>query len=400
MKKRSIPFFVILILASSLAACNTAASTPSPSIQTPSTTLPSTQAPATQLQPTQPEATAISQEVPLAEAFPLSGNGPYFVGTRVHTIVDASRNNREIDLVIHYPAIEKKNENGQSIKRDAEPDLSDAPYPLVLTESDTGGMLISSQLASHGFVMVSISIPDHNDFFNWDINMISWPMDFLVTLDQLSLNPVPELMEVYDVVRVGVTGYSYGGDISLALSGARIDPQDYLDYCKNPPLLEVGYGPEWYQENACGPSKKWGEMEAFAGEDYTSSPDGLWRPLTDPRIVAVMPMAPSGAWLYGERGLAAADRPVLLLANTEDEFSPYLVETAFIYENLGGPEVSLITFVGRDHMMAFDANEVLRIKHFMVAFFGYHLQGRQDYHQYFSEEFISQFEDLAWGIYK
>jgi predicted dienelactone hydrolase len=270
----------------------------------------------------------------------------------------------------------------------------------VLTESDTGGMLISSQLASHGFVMVSISIPDHNDFFNWDVNMISWPMDFLVTLDQLSLNPLPELQQVYDVVRVGVTGYSYGGDISLALSGARFDPQDYLDWCQDAPLIEVDYGAEWYLENACGPSKKWGEMEAFAGADYTTSTDGLWQPLTDPRIVAVMPMAPSGAWLFGERGLAAADKPVLLIANTKDEFSPYSVETAFIYENLGGPEVSLITFVDRTHMMVFDANEVLRIKHFMVAFFGYYLQGKEEYRQYFSEEFVSQFNDLAWGIVK
>jgi hypothetical protein len=91
---------------------------------------------------------------------------------------------------------------------------------------------------------------------------------------------------------------------------------------------------------------------------------------------------------------------VLLIANTEDEFSPYSVETAFIYEYLGGPEVSLITFVGRTHMMVFDAGEMDRIKHFMVAFFGYHLQGREDYQQYFSEDFVSQFDDLAWGIVK
>lgn len=400
MKHPGLTFLFIVLLASNLAGCNPTTSTPSPSLPAPGTSLIPTQPPPTQAQPTQLEATADPQEVSLAEAFPLSGNGPYFVGTRTHTVVDASRDNREIDLVIYYPALEKKNENGQSIKRDAEPDLSGAPYPLVLTESNTGGLLISSQLASHGFVMVSINIPDHDQYLLWDLQMISWPMDFLVTLDQLSLNPPPELMEVYDVVRVGVTGYSYGGDISLALSGARIDPQDYLDYCKDPPLIEVGYGAEWYQHNSCDLSKKWGDFTTFAGPQMTTSSDGMWQPLSDPRIVAVMPMAPSGAWLYGERGLAAADKPVLLIANTKDEFSPYSVETAFIYENLGGPEVSLITFVDRTHMMVFDTNEVLRIKHFMVAFFGYYLQGKEEYRQYFSEEFVSQFNDLAWGIVK
>ena len=336
MKNRSIPFLVILILVSSLAGCKVNDSNPSPSIQAPSTTLPSTQPPATQEQPTLSPTTTPPQENPLAEAFPLSGNGPYFVGTRTQTIIDQSRGNREIDLVIFYPAVEKKNANGQTIKRDAAADMSGAPYPLVLTESNTGGMLISSQLASHGFVMVSIQIPDHNEYSLWDLQMISWPMDFLATLDQLSLNPPAELVGVINFERVGVTGYSYGGDISLTLSGVRIDPQDYLAYCENVPLIEVGYGAEWYQENSCGLSKKWDEFATFAGEEIATTSDGLWQPLTDDRIKAVMPMAPSGAWLYGEQGLAAADKPVLLIANTKDEFSPYQVETAFIYENLGG----------------------------------------------------------------
>jgi hypothetical protein len=40
------------------------------------------------------------------------------------------------------------------------------------------------------------------------------------------------------------------------------------------------------------------------------------------------------------------------------------------------------------------------MKHFAIAFFGYHLQGRADYADYFSEEFVGQFKDLAWGVYE
>ena len=172
MKHRSRFFLVILIIAISLAGCNVNDSNPSPSIQAPSTTLTSTQPPATREQPTQSPTTTPPQENSLAEACPLSGNGPYFAGTRTQTIIDQSRGNREIDLVIFYPAVEKINANGQIIKRDAAADMSGAPYPLVLTESNTGGMLISSQLASHGFVMVSIQIPDHNEYLLWDL---WWP---------------------------------------------------------------------------------------------------------------------------------------------------------------------------------------------------------------------------------
>jgi len=40
-----------------------------------------------------------------------------------------------------------------------------------------------------------------------------------------------------------------------------------------------------------------------------------------------------------------------------------------------------------------------RINHFAVAFFGYYLQGHKEYADYFSDDFVSQFEDLFWGVY-
>ena len=53
-----------------------------------------------------------------------------------------------------------------------------------------------------------------------------------------------------------------------------------------------------------------------------------------------------------------------------------------------------------DHMRALDPAQTIRIKHFMVAFFGSHLQGHEEYLQYLSEDFVKQSEDLAWGIYQ
>jgi len=49
--------------------------------------------------------------------------------------------------------------------------------------------------------------------------------------------------------------------------------------------------------------------------------------------------------------------------------------------------------------MIFDREIIPRMAHFAVAFFGYHLQGRDEFAQYFSEEFVSQYDDLAWGVY-
>jgi hypothetical protein len=41
-----------------------------------------------------------------------------------------------------------------------------------------------------------------------------------------------------------------------------------------------------------------------------------------------------------------------------------------------------------------------RMKHFATAFFGYYLQGHKDYLNYFSEDFVSKSDGLAWGVYK
>ncbi|NIV35697.1 MAG: hypothetical protein GWN58_41460, partial [Anaerolineae bacterium] len=75
-------------------------------------------------------------------------------------------------------------------------------------------------------------------------------------------------------------------------------------------------------------------------------------------------------------------------------------ENALIYEHLGTPDKVLISFVGPDHMMVYNREMVARMAHFAVAFFGYHLKGRDDLAYYFSEEFVGQHDDLAWGVYQ
>jgi hypothetical protein len=49
-------------------------------------------------------------------------------------------------------------------------------------------------------------------------------------------------------------------------------------------------------------------------------------------------------------------------------------------------------------MMVYNPEMVARMAHFAVAFFGYHLQGKEDLAPYFSEDFVRQHEDLVWGV--
>ncbi len=328
-------------------------------------------------------------------SFPLSDPGPFFVGYRVHTIVDESRNDRKIQLTFLYPALKQTDGDGRPITIDADPDLSGAPYPLILTEQDSGSNIFRSHLASHGFVMVEVKSPGL--FTKWDFQTTDWPMDFLFALDQISSNPPNELGGVIDSTRTGITGFSYGGQISLALSGARIDPFYYLSYCEQMPTMQPPIE-EWYIKITCDLAKKWDDFTAHVGKEITTSEDGLWQSMTDERILAVMPMGTDGAWLFGERGLALADRPVLLIQATEDsDYQP--IEAAFIYDHIGTPERYMISFIGENHSSMLQTNQTERIQHFATAYFGYYLQEREDYAYFFSEDFVAQFDDLFWGVY-
>ena len=198
-----------------------------------------------------------------------------------------------------------------------------------------------------------------------------------------------------DAERAGAIGYSFDGFNTLAMSGARVDPEHYLAQCRTPDATTAAVVPE-LSAFGCGPAEDWAAFAADAGEGLTVSEDGLWQPMTDQRIRAVMPMAAEGWWLFGPRGLAAVDRPTLMLAGTKDELYP---ENALIFERLGTPDKAMISFLGQDHFSTlFDPEMAVRMAHFAVAFFGHRLQGREDLAQYYSEAFVAGHDDLAWGV--
>jgi predicted dienelactone hydrolase len=331
--------------------------------------------------------------------FPLSEPGPYYTGKRTYTFEDASRGGRQVGITVFYPALLPEGSKGYQLVAgtDREPDLRGAPYPLILTGPNSGDYLFKAHLATHGFVMAIVRFPDYYDYP--DFQTVDHPRDFLFVLDQIASQPLEGLDGVIDSDRVGVTGYSGDGFISLALSGMRIDPDVYLSFCERPPATEPPLS-EWYIGFWCGLAEKWDEFAAHVGEEMTASDDGLWQPVTDERIRAVLPMAPDGRWLYGEQGLSMADPPIFIIAPTEDEYTPYKIETAYIFEHAGSPERFMVSFIGKTHMMVLEPEVAKRLNHFATAFFGTYLQGKSDYRDYFSEAFVSQFDDLAWGVYE
>jgi len=375
----------IIMAMLALVACNPATATVPPAT--------ATMPPATA---TLPPTTATPEPV----LFPLSEPGAYDFGTKgafskMYSFVDTSRNNREIGLLVWYPAKLPADAPASDYNPDAEPDFSGAPYPLILLSAKVGSYF-GAHLASHGFVVVGVKGIDVYD--PWDENLFNQPLDILFALDQVASHPLDGLEGMIDAEHAGVMGYSFDGYNALAMSGARVDPDYYLSLCANvadiqPPL------PDWAIKLYCDPAKRWDEFSFNAGSALTDSNDGLWQAMTDARIRVVVPMAPEGAMLFGERGLSVVDRPMMILVGTEDTGCDYNREAVYIFEHIGTPDKALISFIGETHDMLFSDEPYLKMRHFVTAFFGYHLQGKDDYADYFSEGFVSQRDGLAWGVF-
>jgi len=341
--------------------------------------------------PISPTATLTQQPA----TFALSEPGPYRVGIRRGTrFDDSNRDNRLVIVTLWYPAIAPQDEDAKEPFLLADPDPAGAPYPIVLSSAKVGA-IFGPHLASYGFIMVGISGQDSaRHWGNW---LTDYPLDLVFALDQLSSSPPEELIGIMDTEHAGAMGYSFDGYTSLALSGARIDPEFYLSKCADPtPSTAL---PAWWIDYICNMTDDWDAFVANAGPSLTETDDGLWQPITDARIRAVMPMAPEGAWLFGERGLAAADRPTLIIAASADDINLYNTEAVYIFDHLGVSDKTMLSFVGEGHMMVYEDEPILRMKHFATAFFSYHLKSDETFAELFSKEFVAQFDNLAWGAF-
>ena len=49
--------------------------------------------------------------------------------------------------------------------------------------------------------------------------------------------------------------------------------------------------------------------------------------------------------------------------------------------------------------MVMASEQAKRVNHSAAAFFGYYLQDESEYRDCFSEDFVAQFDDLAWSVY-
>lgn len=328
-----------------------------------------------------------------SEALALTERGPYGVGWFKTTFVDASRADRNLPSVMWYPAIipegQKEDRNMRGLK-DAEPDTSGAPYPLIIySHGHTGSFLdlasLKQHLASYGFVVVAMEHLDDDA----PPSRANRPFDVLFMIDQLARD-VNGLTEIIDTTAVGVIGLSSGAYTALATSGAQINPAHLVAAYNE----DASRFLEYELEQWINPVE---EIIAYRAQFNPPLEEGqLWPPFSDERIQAVMAMAPCWGPLFGEQGLASANVPTFLMGAIKDEFCPYERDAAYIFENLGSEDKFLLSFPNQGHLFFMDFGSQDYEKLFATAFFGHYLQGREDYAQYLTVEYTGSLPDVVW----
>jgi predicted dienelactone hydrolase len=395
MNKKRLVVFLVFVLALILGACAPVVPEPMEEVESPLVVeaqtnpepIKETDPPLIVEETTPPEQTdepepALTFEFPDTE-LPLAELGPYSYSIFFDAdYTDPQRNNKKVSAVIFYPSL------------DDQPDVRGAPFPLIISDTNIA-YLFGSELASHGYVVAGIKNLTHSS--SWTERILEQPLDHVFILNQLAEHPPEILAGIIDTDHVGVWGYSFGGFNSLAVSGARVDPDYYVDNCKNPEKIEKNYG-KGMIGYFCGTYENWDAFVQNAGPELTTSEDGLWQPITDERILALMPMAAEGELLFGPKGLAVVDKAVLMVGGTNE--GVMYEEFYRTFEELGTTQKTFISFVKRDHGMIDSPTIKGQLRHFAIAFFSHILKGYEDYGYYYSEAYVSQTEGLAYGWYE
>jgi predicted dienelactone hydrolase len=354
----------------------------------------------------------------------LAAYGPLAVGVRTLQVTDKNRPDilnikegqptvmydRTLTLEVWYPATLASGQKaggeyrvitrdasvtatlyGKAV-RDAAPDTTGAPFPLVIISHGYPGnrFLMShlgENLASKGFVTVSIDHKDstYDDQKAFASTLYNRPFDQLFVLNEIARLGKPGsgnvLAGLVDASRTGIVGYSMGGYGVVNVIGG-------------------GYSAAAATLNGAPPNKMLTARGA-ANPDYAKS--------MDPRIKAAIAVAPWGmvGGFWDADGLKGIKTPVLFVAGSADEVAGYDKGTKAIYQAAVNADRYLLTFRDASHNAAapipppievldkpaayahyadavWDNTRMNNIlDHFATAYFDRYLKDQQDKQAYF-----------------
>jgi predicted dienelactone hydrolase len=287
------------------------------------------------------------------------------------------------------------------------PQGGSAPAPLIvishgLASNRTTFAALATHLASHGF---AVALPEHigsntqyvERFFS-GINsgslpddLVHRPADIKFLLDELqTLNTNnPALKGKLNLQQVGVMGQSLGGYTALAAAGAPL----------NFPLLRQRCGELAQPQALTFNLSLLIECRALAAKARAM-------PIKDPRVKAVLAINPLTSLFFGEQGMRQIQVPTMIIAGSNDIFSPPQAEQIMPFTWLTTPDRYLIVLGKGTHFsfIGTDSKGILPVPPEMVgpdgtsaraalaatstAFFNTYVNNQPQYRPYLSATYL------------
>jgi predicted dienelactone hydrolase len=291
-----------------------------------------------------------------------SGEGQHKVGSQDFALQDGEGT---LNVSAIYPGLNA-----------TAPDTANGPYPLVVFSPGLGtdplGLYMNTTLrpiASHGFVILTAAargeaFRGRGDFW---AGAATRPLDMRRLIDYAGKLTAPggPLAGLIDTERIGVVGHSSGGWTALMEAGAQMD----LGWCAAHPdlvaKLPLSNCPQFVPHQ--------GEIATMLG--LKSAPAGLWPPMNDTRVDAVIAVSPDGdIWGADYGGVASAKAPTMVMAGSADTDNVPELCAYPIYEHLGSTKKTLAVFEQGDHWLGWSVYGNA-ITHIMNAFLLAELKG-------------------------
>jgi predicted dienelactone hydrolase len=139
-----------------------------------------------------------------------------------------------------------------------------------------------------------------------------------------------------DEARIGAAGFSIGGYTVLELAGARTDQERFLKACETDPTLHRCVVPEM---------KSMGDPEQMMAKARVSSAESLARggaSYMDPRIRAVLAIAPAVGQAFGPGAFAEVKIPVAMVVGDGDPIAPAAANAAKFEEMMPKAELTVL----------------------------------------------------------
>lgn len=281
--------------------------------------------------------------------------------------------------------------------------ITPQPYPVIvishgLAEDRNSFVYLAQHLASYGFAVAALDHPVANSkqFQQFlagigsppqSTELIDRPLDVKFLLDELQRLSETDsrFKNQLNLQQVGLIGHSLGGYTGLALAGGNFD------------FAKI------HQE--CNPNRSLNLSTFLQCRANDLKRDKY--PIQDDRIKAIMIMNPLNSVLFGEQGISTIGIPVMMVAGSQDIFTPAVPEQIRPFTKLASKEKYLALIENATHfsvqldlptsedvipvpqgLLGPDRKNVYSYMNALgVAFFQTHLRKQQEYKSYLTASY-------------